>query len=940
MIPIAKQKKTQQYCFKLHSSFLAEYNWDLTLPLEDARKIPGVVVSLADSQILTWINELRHTEDYDERAQEIKKEIKYIKKQKNTVENKKKIKEKYKKLYNLQFKKDYVSIIMDKKSDYDRANKGFKICYGKKENGEDDVVSYKRLLTTINGVKTSTVVYTSEELHDELKKRIENNRNISEKLVPAKLGAYEALCSSASIPVSWPRGSDAPIPGGVIVVSDVFTEFDAELINIDDSDTTCEPKVSEPQVQHINNNASDGCSMMLPSLSKRWNGELDGDFEHTMSGCNLRCAWTKGMAFTFDFIEWAEKNIGDYKIKDVWGDERDIRDAELILTESQLKLSKKHYRSWEDYYNSCMENHYTIRVAKTAPHEVDDIRQLNYQFIQPYELSDEDVNKLISYTVNEIKDIMRFDYKKSIAYLCGSKLDDDNVKYTDVAARALMVNKNMIDDPYIYSKIQKMIQRRICDAKIGVLDVHGNFQILSGDLVCLCENMFGLKPNGVLSAGEIYSKYWIDHGVKRVTCYRAPMSNAHSIVAQNISYSEEAAYWFRYIDTCVVVNSFDTMPAALNGFDFDGDLLFTTDNEVLLRNHKPLPALNCIQYNANKVCVTEDDVILANKRGFGSKIGSITNRITAMTSLMANYPPESEEYQVLKYRTQCGQAQQQAEIDRAKGIISNPMPKSWYINSENKINQDDSDEVIARKKLYQAICAHKKPYFFIYNYPYLKKEYDEYMGNVESKAQSIFKQTFSDLLRKEDKTELEEKFVSWAQNMNPVDMSPSVMNKICWAVEKEFDNLASVRRDKFDYSMLKSGHRYSSSIYHEIFALYKWYNKKVDEIGKKNNSGYYHDDSCTIESKEQLIDYFIEQCSAICPNQKELCDILIDICYSGRADKELVWIVCGDEIVDNLLKKNNNNMYYPKKVDSDGEFECCGHSFVMTKVKMHGGEQE
>jgi hypothetical protein len=141
------------------------------------------------------------------------------------------------------------------------------------------------------------------------------------------------------------------------------------------------------------------------------------------------------------------------------------------------------------------------------------------------------------------------------------------------------------------------------------------------------------------------------------------MSNEHSLVSQDICYDDKAEYWFKYMDTVVVVNAWDTMPMALNGFDFDGDLLFTTDNSPLLKNQKNLPALNCIQYNASKKVVTEADVIKANKDGFGSKIGSITNRITAITSLMANYEPGSIEYETLRYRTQCGQALQQEEID-------------------------------------------------------------------------------------------------------------------------------------------------------------------------------------------------------------------------------------------------------------------------------------
>ena len=88
---MAKAQKTQQFIYKINSSLLRQNNWDLKLSLSDARKIPGVVVSLADSQILTWINELNGTENYDEAAKEIKRKIKLIKKEKTTPDNKTKI---------------------------------------------------------------------------------------------------------------------------------------------------------------------------------------------------------------------------------------------------------------------------------------------------------------------------------------------------------------------------------------------------------------------------------------------------------------------------------------------------------------------------------------------------------------------------------------------------------------------------------------------------------------------------------------------------------------------------------------------------------------------------------------------------------------------------------------------------------------------------------
>ena len=399
---MSKQQKTQQYVFKINSSLLRRNNWDLTLPLNRARSIPGMVVSLADSQVLSWINELNGTEDYDIQAKDIRRQIKDVKKMPSTKNNKRRIADLYEQLYKIQFKEDYVCIIMDKKSDYDRANKGFYI------NG----ILYKRLICTANGVKTSTVVYVSDRIHEIIKKRIENGRNTEIPLVPAKLGAYESLVASASSVVSWPKDKYAKIPGGVIVVKDCYTEFKADLINIDGSDSSKEPIVEFVKDQVVHNNCSDGCSMMLPSLSRRWNGELEGDYTKTMSGCNLRCAWTKGMTFTFDYIEFAETVMGasvdnpePYFISDIWGHRRDIRDSELIITESQLKLWSC-YSSWEDYYNKCLENRYMIRVAKVTPHELDDIRQLNYQFIQSLDLPDADIEDLVSPTVNEIKDIM------------------------------------------------------------------------------------------------------------------------------------------------------------------------------------------------------------------------------------------------------------------------------------------------------------------------------------------------------------------------------------------------------------------------------------------------------------------------------------------------------------------------------------------------------
>ena len=826
---MSKQQKLQQYIYKIDSSLLELKHWDLKLPLEQARKMEGVVVALADSQILSWINEINGTQDYDVKAKEVKKQIKFLKRQEVNTENRAKIAELYKSLYRLQFREDYISVVMKNNSHYMRANKGFSI------NG----IKYKRLLCTVGGVKISTVVYVSERIHDELKKRLANNHNWEVPLVPAKYSAYEALAASGSNVVSWPMSQDNKIPGGTIVVKDVITKFLADFIDVDDSNYPCEPIVELKRDQEFENNANDGCGIMTVELAKRWSGELTGDYDRPLCGCNLRNAFTKGMVYPFDIVKFAETVNGasdecpeKYLVEDVWGTKRDVRDAQLIITESQLKLWKS-YDSWEHYYESCIENKYTFRVTKTAANyeEMDEVRQLNYQFIAPLKLTQEDVRDLVKPTVDEIADILGGDYRKTLVYLCGSKLNNDNIKYVDVVARAIMLKPELVGDDYVLSRVNRMIKRRITDAKIGVLDVRGNFQILSGDLYALAQNMFGLPVTGILKPGEIYSKFWLDRNVKEVLCYRAPMSNEHSIVRQKINQDETAQEWFKYMESIAIVNAWDTMPAALNGFDYDGDLLFTTDNEALMRRQTNLPALRCIQHNAKKEIITEENLIQSNLNGFGSKIGQITNRCTSMTSLMANYSENDEEYKVLKYRTQCMQAVQQAEIDKAKGIKTYPMQKSWYILSECKQSDEYTDEYNEKMEFYERICAHKKPYFFGYNYSSLMKEYKETTNRAITNARQKFRMELDEMLDAYYKNELlsedQRIFIKRFLYSLNLDNSKSTCNMICWEIENIFDEKVSFAPCKVDlYALLRSDYECSPAILDKIIKLCKKSEKK------------------------------------------------------------------------------------------------------------------
>ena len=371
---------------------------------------------------------------------------------------------------------------------------------------------------------------------------------------------------------------------------------------------------------------------------------------------------------------------------------------------------------------------------------------------------------------------------------------------------------------------------------------------------------------------------------------------------------------------------------------YSGDLLFTTDSKPLLRNQKNLPALNCIQYNAAKKVVTEADVIKANKNGFGSKIGSITNRITAITSLMANYEPGSKEYEILRYRTQCGQALQQEEIDKAKGILPNPMPKSWYIFKENIVRNDDSTEIIEQKMLNQELCAFKKPYFFCYNYTTLKQEYDTFVRDTDEHIQSVTGKNVKELLKNDGNlSENEQKILDFYKKKLPLDVSPSTMNRICWAIEDEFDGVDMFENVKFDYELYKSGIEYSLEDYELIKLKCESYKQKKREINKKKFVEHEVEEESATDQIIKLIADLEESCFSICSNEQILCEILLDICYKDGFDVNIVWSLCGDIIVKKLVSKSNTYSY-PEQ-DANGEFCYGGFKFSM-KVVSAGGESD
>lgn len=929
---MAKQQMYQQYIFKLQSSrILKAPNKNLKITIQEARDNKEII-SLADGQILEMIDAINHL-DRKIVAQQIKekrKNIKMARKKTKSREVTAEIKKNYRELDELQCKMDYVAIIMTNKEDIFELQHGFQI------NG----ISYRRLIGTTNGVKKNTVIYAAIKnnqqitLCDELNRRMNNGRDIHKELVPAKFEAYKSLTCSASTPV--------PAPSDILVVDDLVVTCKEKVIELSDENDG-EPILTESDEQQtIEVIDSDGYGLISPSLSRKWADSLLL-FHYLPSGYRIRNSFCKGMVYTFDFQEFAKEygnfnENGECIVWDVWGNPHNIENVEMILTTSMLKLWDS-YDSLTSYLHNCKENGYSFRVGKACPEKLESERNMNYQFLQSYDFTDDEIQDLIKPTVQEIKDVIHGDIDKTILFLNGAVSDREfNINEIDNVVKAVMIEPSMANDPFIINRINYMIRKKIMQAKIGVLKVHGNYAVISGDPFALCQKIFGVKVKndeyGLLKAGEMYSKFWSDYGSDQIVCFRAPMTCHNNIRVMNVVDNEKMLKWYKYMTTVNIVNCHDSMAAALNGFDKDGDSLITTDNPILLRKTKPTKTIICAQKKATKEIINESNLMQANYNSFGEEIGKITNRVTSMYDVQARFDQNSEEYKILEYRIMCGQLLQQNAIDKAKGIISKPMPEEWYNRFALNSDSHDTSEDKERKMFNKTIIANKKPYFMCYIYPQEMTKYKKFVETEEMRCIHLFGLTIDELEKLQNKTLEQSNYLDWYYKKMPVSVNNCTMNRICKAVEDEFENYNyKVKASaKFDYHIMQ--HKQNAK-YPKYTAINKIYQEYIDEssycaiIAKKQR----YDKDQIDNDYAMMIKKYQEKCIETCTDELELCDILLDLCYKKEKSKRFAWDICGDTIIENLLKLNNWEINY-YVLDNDGEIEYCGKKYrkVIRKV--------
>lgn len=361
----------------------------------------------------------------------------------------------------------------------------------------------------------------------------------------------------------------------------------------------------------------------------------------------------------------------------------------------------------------------------------------------------------------------------------------------------------------------------------------------------------------------------------------------------------------------------------------DGDSVMCLADEALNEAFiKTLP-VKCEAVKGTKVvCDTVNPLIKASKLGCNDKynIGVCINHITCMFSKRSLFPVDSEEYKELSRRALMGLMISQSYIDFKKlGQVVMEMPKHWY---SLKHCQTEFDK---------RICADKKSYFMLYNSENadVKRKYNEWKNKNNMKTLAHWNITFDQLLELDELLDEQKQFLEYVETTCPIQLQDkSTQHRICKQAEQMLKQSARTSSDGEDYSSLLkcTDITVDKVILKQAKALYGTYLKNVKAI---NNKKYYGDTRKIQEHKaklcKQLQDELVLELLQICNGDRRLLtNILLEITYNSASS--ILWETCGDVVVENLLKLNDNNITVPVQ-DENGKFEFQGRKFTVKKLQ-------
>lgn len=837
-----------------------------------------------------------------------------LRKSQNTEENRKKLENINEKIEKTLFVEDLISIEFKNKSHYTEIvkRKGFYV----------NSTKFTPFLASAGMIRKNTALFINNNIKHQLLNILENGRDKTIPMVSAKYGAYFSLYSSSSLPVSFPNF--AVVPDKIISTKKKvdFVTYKGE--NEDD-------EVVEKE-QELFLNAWDGQGLISPKLARKWSEELELDY--TFSCAIIRAPYLKGLITVFDLEKFANEVSKKLTFKDIYGKEHDIRNVDLIISESMFKLFFA-YKNTEEYIKNCHKNHLGFSIAKVNPKIENSYSRTSYQFLQVLNLNDADIALLCEPTINWFRSISGNSAENMLLYATGeNKFEPQDFEKMDVAVRAILLNPNLSKDRYIQQKFIKSIEKKKRESYMGSLLINANYQFMVSDPYYQACHIFNVKKKPLLKEGEHYSEYWINKGIKKVAAIRSPIVHHSELNILEFQTKKEIKKWYEHIHSGIIfpANGIGIDCVIHGGADFDGDLICTINNPIILKGKiHAIPIVYESKKSEKEIFDSRDDkkMVESQLKGHNSKVGFATNISSSLYCLMEEFPKESPERKAIENRLKIGRVIQGEIIDGVKGLTVPPFRNHW--TQFHKITKETPEEEIEKWNFNNKILCKIRPSFFRFLYPHYMSLYNRELKKYNTYSILTLNKPFAEIIRTKETTPEEDKLINEYKKHSFFLDNNSVMNRISRYMRANLGligKFSAKSAREFDYRELKNKeHKLNAyGIKQMNICLQKY---KSFKRGLRNNTGKEY------ENLDAYISYLRKECfSTISSNEAELADYAVEVTYgSGDKTYEFAWKMFPSGILQNIYRNESGEINFPIP-DENGDIEYLWNKYKMKKIPL------
>lgn len=915
-------KIQQYYIFKFSSERLNESDYNLNITPHQARK-NGELISIGESQMLKSLGEIKGRHYTREEINGLFEEKRKLKSSESSSDNIIALRQLEQQIDEILFIPEIVSLMVDDVRHYEEIIKNGLFVNNRK---------FVRLMCSAGQMRRNNVLFVDSKFEVSLKKVL-NNGHKDIKLNPSKFNAYFALSSSTALPVSFPSFTVVP---DCEVTRKERVEFIEENKSGDDKISVGEKDISF--------NLFDGQGVISPRQAKKWAKDLGLDY--VPSAFIVRGSFIKGLVVVIDFEKFASQ-IQQSHITDVYGNRVNIKDMDVILTESQFKLANA-YNSISDFLGKCEESGVGWWVSRYSPKEDPLYTFTNYQYLQALNINTKkNVENLCSKTVEYFNNTMKNELDYTLLYLLGKNAQMEEVeegdlfdRIGDTITKALILNNKLIEDPYIQKHVASRLNRRIRESYIGKLLVDGFYTFAIADPYAFLEYLFGMPIQGLLKKGEHYNAYYVDNEVEKAVSLRAPLTWRSEVNSLKIVSNRKIKEWFSYINTGAVFNVHGLDCMLMADSDFDGDIICLTDEPEIVDNaYGGLP----IYYETQKtpeIDIVEEDLYKYDLKGFNPKIGFLTNLSTTMYAMIPNYAKNSAERQEIIRRLKQCRKEQGSIIDSAKGLETRPIPKHWtrwtHID-EDMMNTEEIEKV----NLNNSLIVDKRPEFMIYLYDNYARDLRNFEHNYNIYCVANFGITLDEMLEKhrseKDLDEYESGFINDYYRYAPFLTTDCVTNRVSKYMRSQISKIKQDRKtgenEEILHILKDNDIEIDKRKLKQLYNLYKRYKsekRKLFHIRDMGGEQIYK----TLEQYNKAVRQ--EAYAGISSSIRELANLALTICYEihPNDNKTFAWNVFGEGIVQNVFKNRQKKLFIPVLDEENGMIEYLGKMYSRVEIEV------